>query len=220
MKKVFVTLALIGAVMAGNAQITKGKFFINGSLGFTSTSSSRETAAGKNDQPGHTMLDFSPKAGYYITDNIAVGLGLVYTMETDNKLNGSNTAPGVTTERSTATLNIAPYLRYSMPMTEKFGFFMDLLVPIGSVTRSEKVTSGTAPSDIKGSSFGVSLTPGVQWFVKDNLSLEATLGGLKYSSSVVDASSSGATDKTTTSSFGLTFGTAASFGISFYFGGK
>ena len=85
MKKVFLTLAAVAAFSFANAQ-----FFIGGSLGF-STQSGTSSHTTETISPGvitTTIVDisrptyssffFGPKAGYYFTENFAIGLGLSY----------------------------------------------------------------------------------------------------------------------------------------------
>ena len=77
MKKIILTVAAVLAFGFANAQDTEAKAFgfskgdvlVEGNLGFGSTND-------KNTDEKTSSFEFNPKAGYFLTDKIAVGIDL------------------------------------------------------------------------------------------------------------------------------------------------
>ncbi|WP_312821996.1 OmpW family outer membrane protein [Epilithonimonas sp.] len=80
MKKLFLVgaLALFGAM---NAQTEKGSWVISGSttIGFNNTSSKVKYNGNSVDGPKTTSFNIKPSAGYFVANNIAVGVDLSFT---------------------------------------------------------------------------------------------------------------------------------------------
>ncbi|REG96284.1 outer membrane beta-barrel protein [Flavobacterium aquicola] len=80
MKKISLLIALIsfGAI---TAQTEKGSFMISGKtgLGFTSATVEYEYEGKTTDGPKTTSFSISPSAGYFIIDNLSIGLEFDYT---------------------------------------------------------------------------------------------------------------------------------------------
>lgn len=83
MKKITLLIALIsfGAI---TAQTEKGTFTISGKtgLGFTSSTVKYEYAGQTEDGPKTSSFNISPSVGYFIIDNLAIGLEFDYTTST------------------------------------------------------------------------------------------------------------------------------------------
>src|SRR5690554_3420151 len=76
MKKLILSAAAVFALTFANAQeetptygFSEGNFFVEGNIGFNSTND-------KNTDTKTNSFNFNPKAGYFISDDLAVGLDL------------------------------------------------------------------------------------------------------------------------------------------------
>jgi hypothetical protein len=197
MKKVFLTLAAVAVFSFANAQ-----FFVGGSLGF-STQSGTSSHTTETISPGiitTTIVDisrptyssffFGPKAGYYFTEDFAIGLGLSYNRSNttyyhnDDALeNGKNEQKYgyKTVERE---LGIAPFIRYHFAEWDNLSLFGELStgVMFGSSTYIYDI-NGNNPLYENGSEgirFAVNIIPGIAYSVSDHVQIEATLNILEF----------------------------------------
>lgn len=96
MKKLFLVgaLALFGAI---NAQTEKGSWVVAGSttLGFNSIKSEVKYDGVTEDGPTLSTFTLTPSVGYFVMDNIAVGLDLGYTSikQTEEEIIGKMNLP-------------------------------------------------------------------------------------------------------------------------------
>lgn len=172
MKKIILTVAAVFAFGFANAQeeakgegFSKGDVFISGSVGF-GTSKFTERNNYKED-----AFTIAPKAGYFVTDNIAVGLSLGY-----------NSSKVVATEGAEATkvnaFSVGAFGRYYFTPASKFSVFGQLGAEYG--------TAKYKPSDLKVNAFAVELAPGINYFFNKNFAVEATWGALSYATAKAD----------------------------------
>ncbi|MBW3519427.1 porin family protein [Flavobacterium sp. NKUCC04_CG] len=168
MKKIVLSVAAVFAFgFAAQAQevesgfgYSKGDVFLSGSIGF---GSSKYTDGAYKDN----SFSFSPQAGYFVNDNIAVGL----------KLGVSNSKVTIT-ENSDAVkvneLSIGAFGRYYFTPASKFSLFGQLGVDYTNVDMKTR--------DVKADGFGIELAPGVSYFLNSNFAIEATWGLINYRS--------------------------------------
>lgn len=213
MKNVILTVAAIFVFGFANAQDKKeksgegfsnGDVFVTGSVGFGST----KTGDVKAD-----TFNFSPKFGFFVTENIAVGAQLgVSTSKNDNGGNGT-TSPSTITKNN--GFNGGVFGRYYFIPAAKFSPFANLGFGFGSnkVTTDSKFGGTTTSSEGKNQSINAGLGLGFNYFVAPNWALEATWAGLSYTSN--DNGGSGATK---TNTFGLNANTSSiNFGVLYKF---
>lgn len=189
MKKVILSVAAIFAFGFANAQETvsegfsKGDVFINGAIGFGST----KTGDFKTN-------DFvvAPKAGYFVTDNIAVGVALGYE---SSKLDFG-------TDLTNSTFSVGAFGRYYFTPASKFSLFGELGLNYNSYDNEYAVDLDGMlfPVDSKGNGFEVRVAPGVNYFIAKNFALEASFGVLSYDTTKPDADGA---EKTNSFNFGL-----------------
>lgn len=168
MKKVVLSLAAMLAFGLANAQETttdnggfsQGDVFISGSVGYGSD----------EDFNGDKVNEFniSPKAGYFVTNNIAVGLSLGYT--------NSKTEESGEADTKFNTFEVGAFGRYYFTPASQFSIFGQL----GLGYSTSKAEQGDAETKFNG--FNVGLAPGISYFVSKNIALEATFGLLGYQS--------------------------------------
>ncbi len=194
MKKTLLGLFII-ATVAVNAQVESGKIFIGGSFGITSTGSSNEnindnttTITEGVSQFGYNIL---PQAGYMLTDEFGVGLGIGYMFlkitTPDFFDNGTDQFDQV---EKNGTFAVMPFARYYKGIADKFLLYGQFSIPMGFTNYSRLMLNdnndGTVDYDgIKKSSyFGIDLGLGANYFVTDNIALEANfnLFGFNYTS--------------------------------------
>jgi outer membrane protein len=198
MKKLLLSALAVCAFTFSNAQETEttesnggfaqGDMMISGSVGFTSTS--------MGDASANTFT-IAPRAAYFVSDNIAVGLKLGYTSTKED--DGANDA----TENMMA---IGAMARYYMTPASKFSVFAEL--GVNYMTMDQEDTLG-----YKSNGFGAVVGPGVSYFLSDAFVIEAGWGALGYSSMKADVDGADAAN-----TFGLnidmedlTFGLAYKF---------
>lgn len=143
-----------------NGGFSKGDLFLSGSVGYGSD----------EDFNGDKTNEFnvSPKAGYFVTNNIAVGLSLGYT-------NGKTEQDGEA-DTKTNEFNVGAFGRYYFTPASQFSIFGELGVGYGTLKQEQ----GDAEAKYNG--FNVGLAPGVSYFISKNFALEATVGLLGYTS--------------------------------------
>jgi hypothetical protein len=187
MKKIIFTL-LIGLMSATfvQAQLEQGTKYLGGSfnLGFGSSKSSADGTS--QDGPKTFNFGITPALGYFISDNLSLGLGIGYTMFKETEKGDGVFTPDETTF-SQSMIDLSPFVRYYMMPTEKMGFFCQGTIEFGFGNAKNEETTGstTVTDEYKASSFGVGITPGIVIFVSEKVALESTFGGLVFGSSKI-----------------------------------
>lgn len=182
MKKIILSALAICAFTFSNAQETatetstesvgfaQGDMFISGSFGIMSTS----TGDAKENS-----FTIAPRAAYFLSDNIAVGMKLGYMSEKGDD------AAGVE-NMDMSTLTVGAMARYYMTPASKFSLFGEFGVDYMSMDNKL--------AEYKLNGFGLAVSPGVSYFVSSNFAIEATWGALGYSSVKGDWTDAESTD--------------------------
>jgi opacity protein-like surface antigen len=197
MKKIILTVAAVFAFGFANAQdkkesnegFAKGDVFVTGSVGFGST---------KTGDTKSNSFNFSPKVGFFVTENIAVGAELGFgTAKSDNGANGTTTT---FVETKTNNFNGGVFGRYYFAPAAKFSPFANLGLGFGSnkTTIDSKLGSTSTSSERKSKTMSVGLGLGFNYFVASNWALEASWAGLTY-----DTDDNGGKGADKTNTFGL-----------------
>ena len=154
MKKLFITLAFVAAAFFAQAQL-----FVGGSAGFTNTKDPLHSNAEKI-----TTISVLPTVGFMFSDNMGVGVdfGMNYTKEK---------AAG---DKKTTEYVVCPYFRYVFAEVDNFKFYGDLKADL----KFGKVKEDGA-DDVKTSTFGVGVVPGMSYNLTDNISMVASLNILR-----------------------------------------
>lgn len=212
MKKTLITLSLVlmSAIFV-YGQTAQGTFYLGGSfnLGFGSTK--YKTGSTSTDGPKTFNFGINPKVGYFVSDNFSIGLGIGFDMQSVKTKNGNNEE-----KVTTSSFYVGPGARYYIMPAKNMGFFFEgsLGVVFGS-TKDEVTAGGTTTTDkLKLSGFQVAVTPGLVIFVSDKVALEATFGGLVFSTQTQKTDNGDPEHKTTNSNFGLEINPATfTFGV-------
>ena len=206
MKKLFFAAAIaVFGFTTVNAQddinefgFEEGNVFVEGSLGFNSTND-------KNTDTKSNAFNFSPKVGYFLNDDLAVGVQL--------GIGNSKTEISGTDTSKNSNYGLGVFGRYYfLDLGERFKTYTELGVSYNS--SEDKLI------DLKSNSFGAGLDLGLNYFVKENIALTFGLDNvLGYSSTKLDVSGAKATSNF---NFGIgevnnPFGGTANFGVLFLF---
>jgi len=176
MKKTFLlllTLAItsVAWTQEGNG-FSSGDVFLSGTIGYASSTTGEFKSTG---------FTFAPRGGYFITNNIVIGLGLEYSSA------GPENVKLKTTE-------IGALARYYFTPGSKFSIFGEFQVGYTSVIQEGIV-------DAKFSGIGIDLGPGVNYFISKSFALEARWGALSYETGKPDTPDNA--PSTNTFNFGL-----------------
>ena len=162
---VFITLLIlslnVSAQDGGFSAKTQGTYFANGSVDIFSTT--RKINDNKSDA---FTIQFMPRAGYFVMDRLAVGLGLVIS---SNKETADN-AFGGEIETTITGLGIAPLARYYFDNN----LFGEAALGIGS-TKTKVEGSGFGDNEFKSSTFGFRLGAGYAFFLGNHIAIEPSL---------------------------------------------
>lgn len=172
MKKVLLAgaVALFGL---SNAQIAKGTTYLSGQVNYSSTQDNNTDAKDES-------FTITPTVGYFVANNVAVGLGVGYENGSRTRVNAVNS---LETKISTDAFVVAPFVRKYWTVGEKFYIFGQLEVPMafGKDKTEYSGTSSQFNTEAKFTSIGVNVKPGLDYFLNKNWSIEATIGEFGYS---------------------------------------
>lgn len=155
-----------------------GSFALGGSAG---------RSARNNGETNGIDFNFGPQVGWFVRDNMAVGLGLT-TGFNQLRSTGSFGFPsgGVTSEftQSNLSLGLRPFVRNYAMLGPKFGVFLETSVNVSHTrTRTETLPATAVPSEWSGRTFSLQagLRPGVTYFLGRRFAVEATTGFVGFS---------------------------------------
>lgn len=129
-----------------------------------------------------TNFSFSPRIGYFLSENLQFGIGLKYE-KNKKELKTENDDNSISLSNSMFAVN--PSLRYYQNISAKFGFYGELEVAIGSGSQ-EEVNWGWSGSKTEYvhdlNQIAIMLNPGIYYSLNNNFSIEVGIGGVFYSS--------------------------------------
>ena len=206
MKKIILTGAAVFDLTFVNAQdkkesnegFSKGDVFATGAVTFGSSKTGDFKA---------NAFEVAPKVGYFVTENIGLGVMLGYTSE-KVELGNSATNTG---------LGLGAFGRYYFTPANQFSIFAEFGVNYTSFSNEFGIDPDGSlfADDFDSKEIGFSLGAGINYFVSSNFSMEAGIAVLGYSSN--DNGGNGA-EKTNTFGFGGDWrARAVSFGVNYKF---
>lgn len=146
-----------------------------------------------------------PAAGTFITPTIAVGGALGY----QSAIQESTLGP-ITSKTTDGAFVIMPFVRKYWGLGEKLYFFGQLDVPMAFGKVKNEVT-GLGSTSTNYSAYGVNIRPGLDYFVNNNWSFEATIGQFGYNTAKPEGGKS-----TDNFGFGLNL-SSITFGVKYLF---
>jgi hypothetical protein len=231
MKKIFLLAFLAASTSAVRAQsIAAGTISLGGSIGYSRSTDKEGATLGNTNYTSETTssrFSFSPAAGYFIADNLALGLNLGYNAVREGYTTITPTPALVRAELDPqTTLQVGPYVQYYKMISEQFGVLGTLGGGYQRLRSQSYSGSGNnlVVVDNKASGYYANLTPGVIFFPVPKFGISASIGSLSYDRLNFDfPESRGNTApddyENTTSNFGAGFGLdQLQFGGTYYFG--
>lgn len=201
MKKLLLSLVAVSALaFSTQAQTEKGKILLGGAVGFNSTKSE---GASKSD----IRFNIVPSAGYFISDNFAIGTGVGYNYNKE-----------VSEKQLTQSFEVSPFGRYYVGLSDQFKFFGQLSVPMsfGNLKTVDGVTGDVGSKVGTTTEIGVQLAPGFAFYPTKRVGIEVSVDGLGYNNFTVKDVATG--NKAKTDSFGLDASTITpKLGVMFHF---
>ncbi|MCS7027529.1 MAG: hypothetical protein NZ519_02085 [Bacteroidia bacterium] len=202
MKKCLLYLCFIALPFLAKEALTQvGQgLFVGGALGVATQSGKSKTKNNSNNQvtetetPKFSSFSIMPRVGYFVTDNIGVGLMLGYQRNMEQTIEELTNTPsfGVTTTRTTTTregiFNVGLFGRYAQQLGEgDFYIYGDL--SLGIASGSSKIEVKDKPSNSstvttkeedgpKISVTSIGIAPGILYFPTKKIGLEASLGNI------------------------------------------
>ncbi|MFD2824749.1 outer membrane beta-barrel protein [Lacinutrix iliipiscaria] len=166
MKKLFLFAALALFALNVNAQeekatdgtggFAKSDIYLSGTVGINTW---------KQDDAKSNSYAFMPSVGYFLSDNIALELGLSVGGGEDTGENKTNTFGANLGARYFFT----PANQFSFTVGAGFGYMSSKYEPNGG-------------DESKTNTFGFSVAPGLNYFVSNCFALRASIGALSYTS--------------------------------------
>ena len=169
MKKIILSAAAILTLGLATAQETtisgfsEGKVFLSGSV----TYSSSKTGDFKTD-----MLMVNPKAGFFVTDNLVLGVHLGYGIGTQYL----EDTEGNPVEADITAREAGFFGRYYFTPARRLSFFGELTAAYADA----KATPEPGYLENKVTIARAGLAPGINYFVSEHIAFEATYGFLGY----------------------------------------
>jgi hypothetical protein len=227
MKKLFSTATLCLLAASAYAQITikAGTVQLGGGVGYSQQSSDNPqsfyTGSGYVNTTQHTSTKYfsiSPAAGYFVADNLAIGINLSHNTNKSAYSYDTNYMAG--NEQRTSQFSVGAFMQYYRMFTEQFGVVGTLNASYNHIT--QRSSSSNSFSERKGNGFLTALIPSIVFFPVPKFAIGASIGGIEYgyATSKSTESSVGFNDGTSTgSSFGTNFGLSyLAFSGTYYIG--
>lgn len=185
--KLLLVAALCAMAFTANAQTEKGKSLINGSIGFSTNKSESNSPGFFTTTQKSNYFSFAPSYGYFVDNNLAIGLGLAYT-QIKNTLNtfdvNSNSTLNNSQVAEQQAYSISPFLRKYVDVADKFKFFAHVNLDMGFGESENKIvynsTSNTVDNTYKFTSYNVALSPGFAFFPSKKWAIDFSFPLLNY----------------------------------------
>lgn len=179
--------AASGQVALAKSPLAKGAGFVTLTLDYKSTkkeniNSFLEDVLYSNEKDGRILLG----GGWFFKENAAVGLGFSLGKTTSIKETQNLIGPSTITEQKTRLMEVAPFIRYYLPIGSGHRFFLLNQLECEYAHESGNETKTTGPSEtlstLTKNSYGLVFTPGLVVLVVEGFALEVTVGvgGIKY----------------------------------------
>ena len=222
-KTLFGALLLSAATLSAQAQISAGTKLLSGSIGYSQQK--RETSNNTpNSQPlelQNKQFNFTPGIGYFIADNLALGLQGNISLTKNEGYTYSGFPSGYNkTESKTRTLSGGVFGRYYKFIGEKVAVYGQLGGGYQNIYYSNSLFGALTNSNAnREQGFYAGLLPGIVFFPTDKIGLELTLRGISYNRLTIKDEEGPQTSKQVSSNFDFGFGlNDLNLGISLYLG--
>jgi hypothetical protein len=202
MKKLF-TIAILGLLSTGAfAQTSKGTIVLSGEVAFGRSENEDEYSDDlRKDNSLQTNFSFTPSVGYFIQDNLKLGISLGYNYQnTIHKTSAySNQAHTRYNGYSVGTHLIKYFMvteKLAITVAGSSGFYQNK-----GVTKYKSDLMLDSKNEEVG--FRIGFTPGITFFPSDKLGISTSFGFLGYDRSNSESVNYNETIKSTDSRLGL-----------------
>jgi hypothetical protein len=162
----FLLLFLSSSIVFG--QLEKGNIFIQGSssIGFSSEKYTYISGGTSTESSKSTHFGFKPKAGYFVVENLPVGLAIHVDTYKNKGIDTDN-------ENISNDFIIGPFARYYFLPQDKLRPTAEIYAGFGS--SKEKSTSTSYNSESKYGIFEFSIGAGASYFITDHVAFDMIL---------------------------------------------
>lgn len=205
---------LVTTLLNAQGITSQGNFMMGGTLGFSTADSNVEINVDgttvNNNGTRATQFNISPRIGYFITNNFALGIGMDYTL---NRIKEPVDLSDPETDYQTeydSDLLFGPFGRFYFPIAADKAFFLQANFGFGS--SQDRIRVGEDPQTTSTDVIAASFGPGFTIYSSDAIGIEAIV---KYNWARSNASFEyqGTSNETTTYTNQLDF----SIGFQVYF---
>ncbi|HKK77924.1 MAG TPA: hypothetical protein VJ953_22790 [Saprospiraceae bacterium] len=150
------------------AQFTnQGNFLAGATLGFSSSSSDiqflKTDTEAEGQGPASLQINFAPNIGYFLMDELALGLSMDFTF--------SRLKEPSTDRTEDSNLLFGPFVRYYFPLDDDLAFFTE--VSFGFGNSSDDLFIGGQKQSINTTIFATGFGPGFTIFASNGIGIEA-----------------------------------------------
>lgn len=234
MKKIYLFLLFAASAVGAYAQspIKAGTVQLGGNIGYSQQNNDSPYTAytGSNYYTSTTQhytaksFSVSPSAGYFVTDNLAIGLNAGYIQATTTYSYDHPSLIG--NEQKNKQFSMGGFIQYYRMLTDQFGLTGTLGASYNHTTTNFTAGSFTSSSGT-GNGYQLGLTPGLVFFPIPRFAVGASVGSVYYLHNKVTMDNTGnygyppssASSTFTASVFGTNFGLSSlAFSGTYYFG--
>ena len=188
MKKLLFTAAIaVFGFTTVNAQETKeestfgfeqGNIIVEGNIGFNSSKSTESDNTGDLFENNTSSINFNPKAGYFISDDLVIGVELNFGSAKDEDTFIGTT--GFITESKTNNLGAGVFARYYfLELGKRFKTYGEFGAGFNSAKAETSQTGSTSLlQDSESNSIGAGLGLGINYFISDSFAINFGLTDL------------------------------------------
>lgn len=203
MHRLFITFIGLFSFILVQAQLTDaGNFMVGTSFGLSTATSTFIQDQSEGEGPSSTLFSISPKVGYFVIDNLGLGVGMDYTFSEVREPNEDRTKD--------SDLLFGPFARFYLPISDDIAFFLEGNFGFGN--SSDNLNIAGEVRNINTNIFAVGFGPGLTVFSNESLGISAIFK-YNYARSDFDIEIGGVKQETITKTNQFDI----SVGVSFYF---
>lgn len=204
----YAVLFLFWGATVSTQTLDQGNFVIGSTIGFSTVSSNVAYATDdveeEGEGPAATQVSITPKIGYFLQDNLVLGINVDYSFSTVKNPNKDRS--------NDSDLLFGPYTRAYLTTGDDMALFFELNFGFGS--SSDEQFIGEDKQSVKSNIFAIGVGPGFTIFSNSDIGIEA-LFKYNFARSQFNTESGGVKTTTTTKTNQFDIG----IGVQLYFGG-
>lgn len=227
MKKYLLVLLTISAIHASYSQTQTGKMFIGGQINLFGGSNSILDTLYRSDQ-NSSGFSIAPNFGYFIKDNFAIGLNI--NLGYSNYFHNNeyyNHTPSISTHKSNYfSYGFGGFARHYIKLASNFMFYVNGGINYTYTTNEMKSTdsnpnenySASSTRDNRRNNIGLSVSPGLIYFMTPKLGLHTSFGSIYYDYSTSTDKNIKIDNYDNSSNYGINLNfTTLYIGLNYYF---